>query len=571
MRGLQGLIEGLHAGGVIEPSLRGILAPQELGTVQRAATILREFTNVYVPDQQADARRTLGSLAAVLEVAARRQPEGSGRAASGVTEEPSLERVGSWIILGPLAEGGQGETMLVRHHLDGTQGVMKRVLPRRLAATGERARNKAQQRLIREIECLQSLEHVFIMRLLDRSPESEREFPWMVTEFLPVGPLQGNLAVFKGDFWRTLRMARDLAAALGYAHDKGHIHRDLKPSNVLLRSIDHPVLADFGLVHTEDETSLTDEDEKVGGRWYRPPEAELGHVQPTPAFDVYSLGKLIYEMLTNRRFATAKLKDPEVAIHTVLQRADLSPIHGLIERMLEPDPAKRIANMTEVVTAIDRALAAVLLPSAPTRSTPETGQVATRQTVTFDDGVAWSGDREAAVIRGSMAGKPIRFLISAEALDDHFGDSESAEEYLEKVTKHRERILEIAAAKARAGIFMEEDIVGVLSEDFEPGAVTSDLSAIAAELLLGAARGKQNAGLIFFARSLDGVHIAAGDMSRSLTNSQARELALHEEALEELSGRGYVRQKAKDNYGLTSLGFTAADSLAGRWGQNQKR
>jgi serine/threonine-protein kinase len=97
---------------------------------------------------------------------------------------------------------------------------------------------------------------------------------------------------------RAARTAAQIAAALEMAHEKGLVHRDVKPSNVILTSEDHVYLTDFGLAkRAGTDPGLTAADQMLGTVDYVAPEQIEGS-EPDARSDVYSLGCLVYEMLT---------------------------------------------------------------------------------------------------------------------------------------------------------------------------------------------------------------------------------------------------------------------------------
>src|SRR5678815_5692242 len=98
------------------------------------------------------------------------------------------------------------------------------------------------------------------------------------------------------------RLLLPIAEAIHYAHQRGLLHRDLKPSNILIGADGSPRVADFGLAKViEDESGLTLSTATLGTPAYMAPEQAAGRSQQVSvAADIYSLGAILYELLTGR-------------------------------------------------------------------------------------------------------------------------------------------------------------------------------------------------------------------------------------------------------------------------------
>lgn len=256
---------------------------------------------------------------------------------------------GPWKKIGGLKGGAQGEVSVVeRHEPEYTKGVLKRVRANRDHDP------KAAKRLLREALALRKLRHPCIAELVGVSLPNAPE-PWLVTRWAPFGSIDRHLSVYKGDVWRTLRLARDLAGALEAAHLSGIIHRDVKPKNILMYSLDHIALTDFGISHHDEEETLTSTDEAPGTYWFGPADRQERR-DPKPSLDVFNLGRLVYFMLSDGRQFKHTHRDKDDDLGTLLQRGDLELVNQLLDQMINLDRSRRPQSMRAVIVLIDRAL-----------------------------------------------------------------------------------------------------------------------------------------------------------------------------------------------------------------------
>jgi len=155
------------------------------------------------------------------------------------------------------------------------------------------------KRFEREAKALAKLSHPNIVGVIDYG-EHEGS-PYLVMEYLPGGTLKQRLG--KPVPWQeAVRILIPITEALEYAHEHNIIHRDIKPSNILLTEKGQPMLTDFGIakiLETEDTATLTGTGIGVGTPGYMAPEQWTG--QATPQSDIYSLGVVLYEMITGRK------------------------------------------------------------------------------------------------------------------------------------------------------------------------------------------------------------------------------------------------------------------------------
>ncbi|MCI0895789.1 MAG: protein kinase, partial [Chloroflexi bacterium] len=159
---------------------------------------------------------------------------------------------------------------------------------------------------------------------------------------------------------QAIGIARETCQGLEFAHSRGIVHRDLKPGNVWLTEEGTAKIGDFGLAVALDRSRLTAEGMMVGTVSYMPPEQAMGG-EVTPRSDLYSLGAMLYEMVTGR---PPFLGDDAVAI--IGQHINTPPVaptwhnsecprplDALILRLLAKDPSERPESASDVLSALD--------------------------------------------------------------------------------------------------------------------------------------------------------------------------------------------------------------------------
>lgn len=202
---------------------------------------------------------------------------------------------------------------------------------------------KAKERFGQEVKAVQSINHPNILRIIDSDLTVER--PYFVAEYCEHGSLSKiGASVYKGDIAATREVVLPILDALVAAHKAGVFHRDVKPANILIRGDGTPVIGDFGICFVEGGQHFTLSNEGVGSRNFIAPEMESGqhHLgEPSNRTDVYSLGKVIYWMLSGgNEFA----REDCPSLVGVLKDQRFEHVHRLLEHMVVRDPAKRIQS-----------------------------------------------------------------------------------------------------------------------------------------------------------------------------------------------------------------------------------
>jgi serine/threonine protein kinase len=155
------------------------------------------------------------------------------------------------------------------------------------------------KRMRNEIDALAAIRHPNIIRILDSNLDER----WFVMEYFPEGPLSKHLTRYQGNILVALEAFRPLVEGVAEMHSKGQVHRDIKPENVFLSGTGNLLLGDLGLVFfMDDERSrVTETFENVGSRDWMPAWAMSMRVEEVrPSFDVFSLGKLLWSMLSGQ-------------------------------------------------------------------------------------------------------------------------------------------------------------------------------------------------------------------------------------------------------------------------------
>ena len=205
-------------------------------------------------------------------------------------------------ILGTLGRGGMGVVYKAR------QSGLERLVALKMVLAGQHASPQERARFDSEARLIAHLNHPHIVQIYALG-EYERT-PYFVMEYMDGGNLEKAL---KGKALPPLQAAQvveQLARAVHHAHQLGIIHRDLKPANVLLRAsrvlptgqieLDTPKICDFGLARHLEQARLTRPGCVVGTPVYMAPEQAVVDGSIGPGTDIYSLGVLLYELLTGQ-------------------------------------------------------------------------------------------------------------------------------------------------------------------------------------------------------------------------------------------------------------------------------
>lgn len=220
----------------------------------------------------------------------------------------------------------------------------------------------AAERFPREIRLVAQFNHPHILSLYD-SGEADGVLyyvmPYVEGETLRARLERGRLSIAE-----TLRILRELADALAYAHARSVVHRDIKPANVLL-SGRHAVVADFGIAKALSASGgdkLTTVGMAVGTPQYMAPEQAMGTADVDARSDIYSVGLVGYEMLAGRPAFDGPSAQAILAAQVMSQPPDLRALRpdtpaqlaAAIERCLRKDPGERWPSAEELLAELER-------------------------------------------------------------------------------------------------------------------------------------------------------------------------------------------------------------------------
>ncbi|MGE5275731.1 MAG: protein kinase domain-containing protein, partial [Acidobacteriota bacterium] len=217
------------------------------------------------------------------------------------------------------------------------------------------------ERFKREIQLSSRVTHKNVLRAFDLG-ETEG-IKYLTMEYVEGDDLAGLLKREKRlPIPRVLAIFRQICEGLQAAHQKGVIHRDLKPQNVMIDAQDHVYLMDFGLAKMVEQSGMTQTGAVVGTPYYMSPEQVKGETAG-PQSDIYSLGVILYEMVTGAVPFTGKS-----VFEVMMQRMQKAPppatasnpgipgyLQKILDRCLAVDPSVRYQSASEILADLDNA------------------------------------------------------------------------------------------------------------------------------------------------------------------------------------------------------------------------
>jgi tetratricopeptide (TPR) repeat protein len=269
--------------------------------------------------------------------------------------DPTAIADGRYELLRLLGEGGKKRVYLTRDSLLEREVALALIKAEGLDAS-------ARARVLREAQAMGRLgAQPNIVTVFDLGEEQGR--PYLVTELMAGGDLEDLLERAPDrrlPVAQVLELGKGICKGIAFAHEQGLIHRDLKPGNVWLTKDGQPKIGDFGLALPLERSRLTQEGTIVGTVAYLPPEQALGG-EVTPRADLYSLGALLYELLTGRPPFLGG--DPVSVISQHINTPPVAPswhapdcpraLEALVLRLLAKDPSERPPSAGDVLAALE--------------------------------------------------------------------------------------------------------------------------------------------------------------------------------------------------------------------------
>jgi WD40 repeat protein len=422
-----------------------------------------------------------------------KEPPGAARQATpapgdtAVSAPQSRERsFGDYELLEEVARGGMGIVYKAR------QLSLNRIVALKMILTGQLAFPVEVQRFRSEAEAAAYLDHPHIVPIYEVGEHQGQ--PYFSMKFIEGGSLgQENVARRGAENAETspLRSPRlcaqllaTVARAVHYAHQRGILHRDLKPGNILLDAQGQPYVTDFGLAkRVEGDSSLTQSGAIVGTPSYMAPEQAAGDKHLTTAADVYSLGAILYELLTGQ--PPFRAETPLDTLIQVRQQEAVRPrvLNPRVERdleticlkCLEKEPQRRYGSAEALAEDLERWLKGEPIVARQSGAWERAVKWAKRRPavaalaggvllliVVSLAGLAWGWKQ--ALLAGEEAENKVRAEGQARKLAEKVAEAEKqkalAESAKTEEAKRNARHIEALLALERASVRLERGEIG---------------------------------------------------------------------------------------------------------------
>jgi eukaryotic-like serine/threonine-protein kinase len=268
--------------------------------------------------------------------------------------DAGCRRFGEYDILKILGRGGMGSVYLAE------QRGLKRYVAFKMLPSQLSMERESLARFRLEAEMLARLQHPSIVQVFDSGLIEGT--PFLAMEYVEGGSLAEKLKEGKCSAIESAALMLKMARGVGLAHQQEIIHRDLKPANILMTIEGLPKVADFGLARHADDAHLTQTGYLAGTPAYMSPEQLIASRALGPTSDVWSLGVILYEMLTGTTpFAG---EDPTQILHHITKYEPVSPrvwlptlsrdLETICLKCLQKEPDRRYANANDLADDLER-------------------------------------------------------------------------------------------------------------------------------------------------------------------------------------------------------------------------
>ena len=337
-------------------------------------------------------------------IVVRSDADAEGASTPDAAEPLAEKQFGDYELLNEIARGGMGVVYRAR------QAKLNRTVAIKMILAGQLASEEDVSRFYSEAQAAANLDHPGIVPIYEVGCLDEQHFFSMgfvdgesLSKRVAEGPLAPGEAA---------ELTRLVAGAIEYAHSKGIIHRDLKPANVLLDSEGNPKLTDFGLARQlGGDSQLTATGQVLGTPGYMPPEQAEGRTDELDKrADVYSLGAILYTLLTGRPpFQAATLvetlrqvcEQPPVGVRQLNPNVPVD-LETISHKCLEKDATKRYQSAQELVDELQRFLDGEPILARPITATARAWRWAQRNRT-----IAGLGALVSVLLVGLAIGGPI--------------------------------------------------------------------------------------------------------------------------------------------------------------------
>jgi serine/threonine-protein kinase len=263
---------------------------------------------------------------------------------------------GRYTLRDPLGSGGMAEVFLAYEEVR-ERNVALKILKEQYADD-----EGFVEHFRREAQSAASLNHPNIVRIYYWGGTENGEAYYIAMEYAPGGTLE-DVVLEDGALppYKAVEVASQIAEALRFAHERGVIHRDIKPQNILLSALGDAKVTDFGLARAAYSTSLSQTSLVLGTASYMSPEQAMGG-PVDPRSDLYSLGVVLYEMLTGElpyegdssvTIAVKHVMEPPRAPGEVNSEVP-EGISALTYKLLAKDPGDRYTSATQLIKDLRR-------------------------------------------------------------------------------------------------------------------------------------------------------------------------------------------------------------------------